>query len=104
MEVLGAAVVAVGVAVVEAAGLCRVGGHGWAVRKGIGCMLQGCLVPNLEQRKAWQGWNLGEKNINSLMGRAGGVDPVTTSYTAGRLHSLLSTWELHRGQGEQAAG
>lgn len=56
VEVLGAAVVAVGVAAVEAAGLCRVGGHGWAVKKGIGCMLQGHLVPNLEQRKAWQGW------------------------------------------------
>lgn len=72
VEVLGAAVVAVGVAAVEAAGLCRVGGHGWAVKKGTGCMLQGHLVPNLEQRKAWQGWYLGEKKIDSLMGRVGG--------------------------------
>lgn len=70
MEVLGAVVVVVGAA--AAAGLCRVGGHGWAVKKGIGCMLQGHLVPNLEQRKAWQGWYLGEKNIDSVMGRAVG--------------------------------
>ena len=72
VEVLGAAVVAVGVAAVEAAGLCKVGGHGWAVKKGTGCTLQGRLVPNLEQRKACQGWYLGEKNIDSLLGRVGG--------------------------------
>ena len=34
-------------------------------------MLQGHLVPNLEQRKAWQSWYLGEKNINLWMVRVG---------------------------------
>lgn len=66
--VLVAAVVAVGVVAVETAGMCREGGHGWAVKKGVGCMLQGHLVPDLEERKAKQGWYLGERSHDSLPG------------------------------------
>lgn len=98
VAVLGAAVAAVGVAAVETAGMCREGGHGWAVKKGVGCMLQGHLVPDLEQRKARQGWYLGERGHDLLPGvRVGsgrGMDPGTPSCTASRSHHLLSKREL----------